>query len=137
MESIHTKIVKTILILEFKLKLFKFLRKMINEAFYHVEIQPSSFKNIKDIKDMRMPHPYNIIVHGNSIIKNKVTIFHNTTIGVIESIPIPPQIEDNVYIGTGSIILGNITCKKSCKIAAGSIVLKDVPEKLTVTGLWK
>lgn len=48
-----------------------------------------------------------------------------------------PTIESNVIIGTGAIILGNITIGKNSKIGAGAIVLKDVPNNTTVVGLYK
>jgi serine O-acetyltransferase len=138
-ESIHSKIIKKLILLEYNYKIFKFLRKIINEAIYHVEISPTSFKNIENIKTLRMPHPYNIIIHGKSIIGKNVTIFHNVTIGVIEksSAPLPPKIEDNVYIGAGSLILGEIVLHENCKIGAGSIVLKSVESGKTIIGICK
>jgi len=138
-ESIHSKLIKNILILERKFSLFKVIRKIINEAIYHVEISPSSFKSEENIKTMRLPHPYNIIIHGNTLIGHNVTIFQNTTVGVIEKgvQPKPPIIKDEVYIGANALILGNITLEKGSKIGAGSIILKDVKENTTVVGLYK
>jgi len=115
-ESIHSKIVKKILILEKKYKIFKIFRKIINEAIYHVEINPNSFTDIESIKTFRVPHPYNIIIHGRSRIGNNVTIFQNVTIGVIEKNPTPPIICDNVYMGANALILGNIKISSNTKI---------------------
>ena len=42
-------------------------------------------------------------------------------------------IEDHVFIGFGSIILGGITLGKGCIVAAGSVVTKDV-EAFTIVG---
>ena len=43
-------------------------------------------------------------------------------------------IEDNVFIGAGSIILPNITIGKNSVIGAGSVVAKDVPPNVVVAG---
>ena len=38
-------------------------------------------------------------------------------------------------IGAGASILGNITVGESCRIGAGSVVLKDVPDNTSVAGI--
>lgn len=46
-----------------------------------------------------------------------------------------PKIGDRVLIGANASILGNITIGDGAKIAAGSVVLKAVPENCTVAGV--
>ena len=46
-----------------------------------------------------------------------------------------PTIEDNVVLGGGAKILGNIVVGKNCRIGAGSVVLRNVPEDSTVVGV--
>ncbi len=46
-----------------------------------------------------------------------------------------PTIKDNVYIGCGAKILGNIIVGKNSKIGAGSVILKDVSPNSTVVGI--
>ena len=46
-----------------------------------------------------------------------------------------PTIENGVLIGAGAKILGNITVGYCSKIAAGSVVLKDIPPCKTVAGV--
>ena len=46
-----------------------------------------------------------------------------------------PTIEDNVVVGGGAKILGNIIVGKNCRIGAGSVVLRSVPEDSTVVGV--
>jgi serine O-acetyltransferase len=46
-----------------------------------------------------------------------------------------PTIEDSVVVGGGAKILGNITVGKNCRIGAGSVVLRNVPENSTVVGV--
>lgn len=45
-----------------------------------------------------------------------------------------PEIGDDVVIGTGAIILGNIHVGNHSTIAAGSVVISDVPENVVVAG---
>ena len=46
----------------------------------------------------------------------------------------PVEIEDNVFIGTGTIILKGVTVGKNSVIGAGSVVTKDVPPNSVVAG---
>lgn len=45
-----------------------------------------------------------------------------------------PKINDNVLIGAGATILGNISVGKGAMVASGSLVLKPVPPKTMVAG---
>ena len=45
-----------------------------------------------------------------------------------------PKVSDNVLIGANATILGNITIGKGAQVAAGSLVLKDVPPRTMVAG---
>ena len=46
-----------------------------------------------------------------------------------------PRSEDNVVVGGGAKILGNITVGENCRIGAGSVVLRNVPDNSTVVGV--
>ncbi|PYX59278.1 MAG: hypothetical protein DMG76_06145 [Acidobacteria bacterium] len=46
-----------------------------------------------------------------------------------------PTIEDGVVVGGGAKILGNIIVGKNCRIGAGSVVLRNVPDDSTVFGV--
>jgi serine acetyltransferase len=46
-----------------------------------------------------------------------------------------PTIEDGVVVGGGAKILGNIIVGKNCRIGAGSVVLRNVPDDSTVVGV--
>ena len=46
-----------------------------------------------------------------------------------------PTIEDNVFIGTNSCILGNVKIGNNVVIAAGAVVVHDVPDNVTVAGI--
>ena len=47
----------------------------------------------------------------------------------------PVIIEDNVYIGTGAIILPGVTVHEMSVVAAGAVVTKDVPSFTVVAGV--
>lgn len=68
-------------------------------------------------------------IYANQIGKN-IWMHHNVTIGMIGEGR--PSIGDNVYIGTGAVILGNIRIGNNVKIGANAIIVKDVPDNCTV-----
>lgn len=82
-------------------------------------------------------HPYGITIGKGSIIGSNVQIGANVTIGVKYLNGRCPMICDNVFIGNGAIILGDTVVNKNVKVGAGAVVLKDVPEGMTVVGVWK
>lgn len=136
----HAVIVLTILFME-KKSWWKFpwkvIRKLVLQAIYHCEIHTESFSE-EAICTLRLPHPYNIIIHGNSRIGKDCTIFQNCTLGVIEERgTFAPQLSDNVYIGCNSVILGGVKISDNVKIGAMGLVLRDVDKDKTVVGLVK
>lgn len=81
-----------------------------------------------------LPHGFNsvIINHRARIGKNSV-IYHNTTVGLLEFSEKYPIIGDNVYIGTGSLIIGDVSIGNNCKIGAGTKVInRSIPDNCTV-----
>ncbi len=46
-----------------------------------------------------------------------------------------PQLGDNVYVGTGAKLLGNIHIGNDVRIGANAVVLKDIPDGATVVGV--
>lgn len=84
-------------------------------------------------------HGLGCVVHGKAKIGNDCIIFQHVTIGSKWSKAIcedeAPVIGDNVMIGTGAVILGNITVGDNSIIGANSVVLKDVPANSIVYGI--
>ena len=77
------------------------------------------------------PHGLNgIIVSHNAVIGKNCTIFHQVTIG--EGRHGAPKIGDNVKIGAGAKIIGNIRVGNYVQIGAGCVVTQDVPDNTTV-----
>lgn len=83
-----------------------------------------------------------IVFHGNSTIVfcqsvgRNFTTHQNVTVGrgkMIHGCDVP-TIGDNVYVGTGAIVVGGIHIGNNVKIGAGAVVTKDVPDNCTVVG---
>ena len=71
------------------------------------------------------------------IIGDDVTLYQGVTLGGTgkETGKRHPTIGNNVVIGAGAKVLGNITVGENCRIGAGSVVLRDVPDNSTVVGV--
>ncbi len=67
-----------------------------------------------------------VVVHRNAIIGENVTISQSVTIGGRSGYKTLPVIGNNVYIGAGAMVLGNVTIGNNATIGAGAVVLKDV-----------
>jgi serine O-acetyltransferase len=71
------------------------------------------------------------ILIGPITIGKNFSITHNITIGVGHrggKAGIPLSIGDNVWIGTGSVISGDITVGNDVTISSGSIISRDLPD---------
>lgn len=79
-----------------------------------------------------MPHWGRIILNARSI-GTDLYVFHNVTIGN-DYVTGRPAVGSDVFIGTGATLLGDITIGDHVIIAAGSVVVKDVPPCSLVAG---
>src|ERR1700719_1835699 len=82
-------------------------------------------------------HGLGVVIGETAIIGNDVTLYQGVTLGGTgkEQGKRHPTIEDNVVVGSGAKILGNIMVGKNCRIGAGSVVLRNVPADSTVVGV--
>ena len=71
-----------------------------------------------------------IVVSHNAHIGQNCTIFHQVTIG--EGKNGAPIIGNDCYIGTGTIVIGNIRIGDNVRIGAGTFVNFDIPDNSTV-----
>src|SRR5664280_231979 len=82
-------------------------------------------------------HGMGVVIGETTIVGDDVTLYQGVTLGGTgkEHGKRHTTIGDNVGIGAGAKILGNITIGENCRIGAGSVVLRDVPDNSTVVGV--
>jgi serine O-acetyltransferase len=82
-------------------------------------------------------HGLGVVIGETAIVGDDVTLYQGVTLGGTgkEHGKRHPTIEDEVVIGGGAKVLGNITVGRNCRIGAGSVVLRNVPENSTVVGV--
>lgn len=82
-------------------------------------------------------HGMGVVIGETAIVGDDVTLYQGVTLGGTgkEHGKRHPTIEDNVVVGGGAKILGNITVGKNSRIGAGSVVLRSVPDDSTVVGV--
>lgn len=113
-----------------------FIARLISEFAKRrtgIEIHPGATIG----KNLFIDHGMGVVIGETTIIKDNVVIFHQVTLGGTgkEKGKRHPTIENNVLIGTGAKVLGNITIGDNSKIGANSVVLTDIEENSTVVGV--
>src|ERR1700678_1920779 len=98
-----------------------------------IEIHPGA----KIGRRLFIDHGLGVVIGETAIVGNDVTLYQGVTLGGTgkEHGKRHPTIEDDVVIGGGAKVLGNITIGRNCRIGAGSVVLRDVPDDSTVVGV--
>ncbi len=109
-----------------------FFQNRASEVF-GVDIHPAA-----EIKGgVMIDHATGVVIGETSKIDENVSIYQGVTLGGkgFEIGDRHPKIESGVSIFASSTVLGNITIGKNAKVAAGSLVLKDVEAETTVAGI--
>ena len=88
-------------------------------------------------KGLFLDHATGVVIGETAVVGDDVSILHGVTLGGTgkETEDRHPKIGNGVLLGAGATVLGNITVGHCSRIAAGSMVIKDVPEKVTVAGI--
>ena len=109
-----------------------FFQNRASEIF-GVDIHPAA----KISGGVMIDHATGVVIGETSVIDENVSIYQGVTLGGkgFENGDRHPKIKSGVSIFASSTILGNITIEKNAKIAAGSLVLKDVKKNTTVAGI--
>lgn len=79
---------------------------------------------------LKIYHGIALVVNPNCVIGKNVILRHNVTIGNLvkdNMVSGCPVIGDNVEVGCGAVILGDITIGNNVKVYANSIITKSVP----------
>lgn len=98
-----------------------------------VEIHPGATIG----KGLFIDHGAGVVIGETSIIGDNCTIYHGVTLGGRGHAEGKrhPTLGDNVLIGTGAKLLGNITIGDDANIGANAVILHDVPAGATVVGV--
>jgi Serine acetyltransferase len=117
-----------------KILLF-FCRRSIPLVSRFVRILFNSDIQARLPQDVHLPHPYGIIVHPQAVVGRRVTIMQQVTIGGRDHREnIAPLIGDDVYIGAGARVLGDVRIGQGVVIGANAVVTRDIPPGVTVVG---
>ena len=105
----------------------------ITRIFTGIEIHPGA-----DIgRRFFIDHGEGVVIGETSVIGDDVLVYQQVTLGGTgkETGKRHPTIGNNVVIGAGAKILGNIEIGDNVRIGAGSVVIDNVPENSTVVGV--
>ena len=133
--SIHARLAHMISHFLYKKNLL-FLARLISQRarfLTGIEIHPGATLGAGILID----HGMGVVIGETAELGDRITIYHGTTLGGTgkEKGKRHPTVGDNVVIGAGSKVLGNIKIGSNSKIGANSVVLDDVPEGATVVGI--
>jgi len=100
---------------------------------FGIDVHPAA----KIGRGIMFDHGSGIVIGETAEIGDNTSLLHSVTLGGSgkESGDRHPKVGRGVMIGAGSKILGNIHIGDCARVAAGSVVLKDVPPKTTVAGV--
>ena len=113
-------------------KLALYLQSRASEMF-QVDIHPAA----RIGRGIMIDHATGVVIGETAVIGDGVSLLHGVTLGGTgkERGDRHPRIGPGTMIGAGASILGNINVGVCCRIGAGSVVLKDVPDNTTVAGV--
>lgn len=82
-------------------------------------------------------HGMGVVIGETTFIGDDVLLYQGVTLGGTgkEQGKRHPTLEDNVIVGAGAKVLGNLTIGKNSRIGAGSVVVDNVPDDSTVVGI--
>jgi serine O-acetyltransferase len=88
-------------------------------------------------KGVFIDHGMGVVIGETAIIGDYCLIYQGVTLGGTgkQSGKRHPTLGENVVVGAGVKVLGNISIGHDVRIGAGSIVLRDVPADCTVVGI--
>ncbi|HUF88133.1 MAG TPA: serine O-acetyltransferase [Thermohalobaculum sp.] len=107
--------------------------QMRSSEVLSIDIHP----NARIGRGIMIDHAHSIVIGETAVVGDDVSMLHSVTLGGTgkEGGDRHPKIGDGVLIGAGAKVLGNIKVGNCARIAAGSVVLQDVPARKTVAGV--
>lgn len=109
-----------------------FFQMRVSEIF-GIDIHPAA----RIGRGIMIDHAHSIVIGETAVVGDNVSMLHSVTLGGTgkEEEERHPKIGNGVLIGAGAKVLGNITVGDCSRVAAGSVVLQDVPACKTVAGI--
>lgn len=113
-----------------------FLPRLISQIarfFTGVEIHPGATIG----KGFFIDHGMGVVIGETTIIGDNVTLFQGVSLGGTgkEKGKRHPTLGDNVVVGAGAKVLGNISIGDNVLVGANAVVIRDVPPDSTVVGV--
>jgi serine O-acetyltransferase len=107
--------------------------QMRTSEIFGIDIHPGA----RIGKGIMIDHAHSIVIGETAVVGDNVSMLHSVTLGGTgkEEEDRHPKIGDGVLIGAGAKVLGNIKVGHCSRIAAGSVVLQEVPPCSTVAGV--
>ncbi len=104
-----------------------------SSSVFQVDIHPAA----RIGRGIFLDHATGVVVGETAVIEDDVSMLHGVTLGGTgkEHEDRHPKIRRGVMIGAGAKILGNIEVGHCARVAAGSVVVKSVPNNVTVAGV--
>src|SRR3989338_2894239 len=116
-----------------KIPIIPRLISQLARFFTGIEIHPGATIG----RGLFIDHGMGVVIGETSIIGDNVTLFQGCTLGGTgkETGKRNPTLGDNIVIGTGAKVLGNIEIGSNSYVGANAVVLKSVPPNSTVVGV--
>ena len=104
-----------------------------SSSVFQVDIHPHAVIG----RGIFLDHATGVVVGETAVIEDDVSILHGVTLGGTgkEHEDRHPKIRRGVMLGAGAKVLGNIEVGHCARVAAGSVVVKPVPNNVTVAGV--
>jgi len=110
-----------------------YFAQMRSSEVFGIDIHPGA----KIGRGLMIDHAHSIVIGETAVVGDNVSMLHSVTLGGTgkEHEDRHPKIGNGVLLGAGAKVLGNIQIGHCSRVAAGSVVLRDVPPCKTVAGV--
>jgi serine O-acetyltransferase len=105
----------------------------VSRFFTGIEIHPGAEIG----EGFFIDHGMGVVIGETAIIGDNVHLFQGVTLGGTSTRRAKrhPTLQDNVVVGAGAKVIGDVTIGENSKIGAGSVVVTNVPSNATVVGV--
>jgi len=107
--------------------------QMRSSEVFGIDIHPGAVVG----QGLMIDHAHSIVIGETAVVGDNVSMLHSVTLGGTgkDDDDRHPKIGNGVLLGAGAKVLGNIHIGHCSRVAAGSVVLRDIPPNKTVAGV--